>query len=90
MDGLCRMSRRCQYACTERIQNHRNTTVLCIFCRSYNIRYREAIAADQIDEQRIAVVTTTERARDQVVAELYERPMYGFRREGKSVEIVQV
>jgi hypothetical protein len=63
---------------------------LSIFCRSYDIRYRETIAADQIDEQRIAVVTTTERARDQVVAELYERPMDGFRREGKSVEIVQV
>lgn len=91
VDKLRRLSRcRGQYACTERIQNHRYAAILSILGRSHDIRYCETIVADQIDEQRVAVIAAPKRASDQIVSELYERLVYCFRSEGQRVEIVQV
>lgn len=46
--------------------------------------------ADQVDEERIAIVAAVQGASDQIVPKLHQRVVDGFRREGQRAEVVQV
>jgi hypothetical protein len=45
---------------------------------------------DQIDEKRIAVVAAPKTSSYQIVPELYEGTVDGFRGQGQRVEVVQI